>query len=132
MNDTREIYSIQDCQDIVDMLLEEELGCGECVREAIQERLRHEFKYVNWLRFKHANCPGCVCSPEECDIFYGRNEFHGTWEKIVNGKIQSCPARVNGTMFFDTGKPEEGIRHIDLADHKFNVVEILEPVREDD
>lgn len=125
--DVREIYSIPDCTKIVDEILKEELGLGENVRESILKCVQREFRYINWIRFKNANCPGCVSSPSECDIACGRGQYHGSWAKIVNGKIQKCLARINGTMSFNS---EEGMQDIDIAEHTFNPVDILEPVRE--
>lgn len=122
MNDTREIYSIQDCLDVIEDILEKELGLGFHLIEAISEIITKDFEYTNWNRFKHANCVGCVTSPGDCDISHGRGNHIGIWHKIVAGKIQSCPARIGGTTSFS---PEEGFRNIDIASHKFNVVEPL-------
>ena len=117
--DTREIYSIQDGVDVLEKLLKEELGLGYNTVCAITDQFRINFLYINWIRFQRANCVGCVSGPEECDVAYGRNEYRGSYDKIKAGQIQSCPARVNGTMMVERGK---GIESVDLADHKFNVV----------
>ena len=123
--DMREIYSIQDCLHIIEEVLEEQLGIKDRVIEAIQKEVNRQFKYVNWIRFQHANCPGCVSAPTECDIACGRKEHEGSWKRIVAGEFQSCPARVGGTMMFDSNKPEEGLQHIDIAEHRFNVVPLI-------
>ncbi|GAH40140.1 unnamed protein product, partial [marine sediment metagenome] len=65
----------------------------------------------------------CIADSKECDITFGRGEYIGVWHKINAGKIQACPARTGGTMAFDH---KEGLRNIDIADHKFNVVESME------
>ena len=83
MEDKREIYSIQDCLDIVAEQLEKQFGFQEDVAEAFCNAVERGFKYVNWNRFKNANCPGCVSGPDECDIAYGRKEYRGTWAKIA-------------------------------------------------
>lgn len=125
--DTREIYSIQDCLDVVEDILEKELGLGYKLIQAISKIITKDFHHTNWNRFKHANCPGCATNPDDCDINYGRGKHTGIWQKIVAGKTQACPARCDGTISFN---PEEGFRNIDIADHKFNVVEPLEEENE--
>ena len=120
--DTREVYSIQDCLDVLDEVLEEELGLGFNIKKKISELIEQGFQYVNWNRFKHANCPGCVGSPEECDIAYSRGECVDCWKQINADQMQSCPVRCGGTFGFNIDEPKDGLVTIDLADHKFNVV----------
>ncbi|HEA68223.1 MAG TPA: hypothetical protein ENI07_15595 [Desulfobacterales bacterium] len=122
MKDNREIYSIQDCINILEEVLKEQLGLGDYVREAVCDEVERKFEYVNWDRFQSANCPGCVSGPDDCDIAYGKGEWGGAWQKIVDGNMQSCARRVNGTMQFNTAEQEKGIHPIDIADHEFNVV----------
>ena len=122
MKDTREIYSIQDCKKIVEEVLEEELSLGMNVIECLVDEIEKQFKYVNWIRFQDANCPGCVSGPKECDIAFGRGEYSGTWKKINAGEIQDCPARGGGGTFV---QDEKGFRKIDIASHNFSVVEPL-------
>lgn len=122
INDTREIYSIQDCLDVIEDILEEELGLGFNLIQAISEMFAEGFESTNWNRFKHANCPGCVRSPSDCDIQGGGNCI-GIWHKIKAGQIQACPIRAGGTTSFSH---EDGFKNIDIADHKFNVIKPME------
>lgn len=119
MSDTREIYSIQDCLDVVEDMLKDELGLGFSLVQALSEIITRGFKYTNWNRFKHANCPGCVRSPDDCDVGHDSE----MWKRINAGKVQACPSRGGGTMSFSR---EEGFRNIDIANHKFNVVKPFE------
>jgi hypothetical protein len=127
-HDKREIYSIADFEDILRGVLEEELGLGDAILETLQEEVRKEFRYVNWIRFKATLCGGCVAGPEECDVAYGRQGARGVWKRIVNGeKFSKCPCRVNGTILFDTA--EGTLQEIDLSENEaYNVVEQLDPI----
>jgi len=117
--DDREIYSIQDAQDILEKVLNDQLGLGDKVIEVLNEILRSEFEYINWIRFCRTCCPGCVSGPEECVISRGVYPHQDIWKKIVAGEATRCPARTNGTMVFS---PEEGMQKIDLQGDDYTVV----------
>lgn len=90
---------------------------GSDLNEIIADKTIVELeRYVNVKRFYDRNCCGCVCGNDECDFAFGRNEAKGAWKMAVRGKLFDCPVRVNGTMTFDTSKPEEGIQSIDISD----------------
>lgn len=126
MVDKREIYSIRDAQDIIEKVLKDELGLGYEVIEAINKRIGIEFDYINWVRFQRACCPGCVSSPDECSVAYGRDEFYGVWDKIHKGEITRCPARVNGTFTFEEGAK----KNIDLQGDAYTVVAVSKTNRQ--
>lgn len=125
IKDKREIYSIIDFVNIAEEILKEELNYGENVIAALLSRFVKEFDYINWYRFIDANCAGCVSGPKECDIAYGRGKAKGVWRKIIAGEMQSCPCRVNGTLLVDNTQNKLKIESIDLAEHRFKVVELL-------
>ena len=122
--DEREIYSIPDIEEIIENVLSEELGLGTSVINALKKQIRHEFQYINWIRFQRVFCGGCVSSPEECEM----NRNIGVWKRIVNGeKFTECPFRTNGTFAFDVNSGAKV--KIDLSEGEtYTVVEQMDPI----
>jgi len=101
------IYSLDDIESAIFDAVEDTFNWNYDLTDWFSKKIKDKIsRYANWYRFQDRNCPGCVNSPKECDVAYGRGEYKDVWEKAYKGVLFDCPARGNGTMMVKNGKVE--------------------------
>lgn len=119
------IYSTHDVRLAIRDALEHFFGHDliEIIGDKIIDKLE---RYSNWYRFQGRNCTGCVSSPYDCDVAYGRGKGKGIWDKAFKGDVFDCPSRLNGTLLVNNSKESFSVQSLDVSSRKEPPYPIIE------